>query len=240
MTRVQPRARRAQSSSSRPRAGIAGVALLDAPVRVREQLRGPDAGDPERRERQRHRRRRDRQREAALEVRQADPERGPLQDRHAGDREQRHRPRPARSSPARAAVAAREQQQRPPPGWSGWPRSTPGGSARNVPQRGIDPAEARRRPPPRRPGTPCAPPGRRSPPSRRSAPAWPAVMNSQSQQSHDAPSRGPGRVSNAASVVLPCVIAYRPSSTWTKTLITQLSRISQSRRTPPWPPGSSC
>ena len=56
-----------------------------------------------------------------------------------------------------------------------------------------------------------------------------SIMNSQSQPSHDVPSLGPGRVSNAASVVLPWVIAYRPSSVWTKTLMTQLSRISQSR-----------
>ena len=57
-----------------------------------------------------------------------------------------------------------------------------------------------------------------------------SIMISQSQQIHDAPSLGPGSVSNAASVVLPCVIAYRPSSTCTNTLITQLSRISQSKR----------
>ena len=34
-----------------------------------------------------------------------------------------------------------------------------------------------------------------------------SIMNSQSQHIHDVPSRGPGRVSKAASVVLPCVIA---------------------------------
>ena len=34
-----------------------------------------------------------------------------------------------------------------------------------------------------------------------------SVMISQSQQSHEAPSRGPGSESNASSVVLPCVIA---------------------------------
>ena len=44
--------------------------------------------------------------------------------------------------------------------------------------------------------------------------------------------RARAAVSNAASVVLPWVIAYRPSSTWTKTLITQLRRISQSRLKP--------
>ena len=58
------------------------------------------------------------------------------------------------------------------------------------------------------------------------------VMMSQSQQSQDVPSPRPGKVSNAASVVLPCVIAYRPISTWTNTLMTQLSRISQSRLYP--------
>ncbi len=34
-----------------------------------------------------------------------------------------------------------------------------------------------------------------------------SIMISQSQQSHEAPTRGPGSESNAASVVLPCVIA---------------------------------
>jgi hypothetical protein len=34
-----------------------------------------------------------------------------------------------------------------------------------------------------------------------------SIMMSQSQQIHDVPSLGPGSVSNAASVVLPCVIA---------------------------------
>ncbi len=34
-----------------------------------------------------------------------------------------------------------------------------------------------------------------------------SIMNSQSQPSHDVPSRGPGRVSKAARVVLPWVIA---------------------------------
>ena len=38
-----------------PRAGVARVALLDAPVRIGEQLGRPDARDPERRERQRDR-----------------------------------------------------------------------------------------------------------------------------------------------------------------------------------------
>ena len=63
-----------------------------------------------------------------------------------------------------------------------------------------------------------------------------SIMNSQSQHNHDTPSRGPGSVSKAASVVLPCVIAYRPSSTWTKTLITHDSRISQSRLKPAFAP----
>jgi hypothetical protein len=57
-------------------------------------------------------------------------------------------------------------------------------------------------------------------------------MNSQSQQIHDDPNLGPGKVSNAAKVVLPCVIAYRPSSTCTKTLMTQLRRISHKRLNP--------
>jgi len=64
---------------------------------------------------------------------------------------------------------------------------------------------------------------------------WACVINimiSQSQQIQEVPSLGPGSVSNAASVVLPCVIAYRPSSTWTNTLMTQLRRISQSNANP--------
>ena len=57
-------------------------------------------------------------------------------------------------------------------------------------------------------------------------------MMSQSQQIHDVPTLGPGSVSNAARVVLPWVIAYRPSSTCTNTLITQERRISQSSENP--------
>ena len=34
-----------------------------------------------------------------------------------------------------------------------------------------------------------------------------SIMISQSQHSHDVPSRGPGSESNASRVVLPCVIA---------------------------------
>ncbi len=34
-----------------------------------------------------------------------------------------------------------------------------------------------------------------------------SIMMSQSQHNHDTPNRGPGRVSKAASVVWPCVIA---------------------------------
>ena len=59
-----------------------------------------------------------------------------------------------------------------------------------------------------------------------------SIMISQSQHSHDAPSRGPGSESNASRVVRPCVIAYRPSSTCTKTLMMHDSRISQSRLKP--------
>ena len=46
----------------------------------------------------------------------------------------------------------------------------------------------------------------------------------------------PGTVSNAASDVLPCVIAYRPISTCTNTLITQLSKISHNRLNPAFAP----
>ncbi len=34
-----------------------------------------------------------------------------------------------------------------------------------------------------------------------------SIMTSQSQHNHETPARGPGSESNAASVVLPCVIA---------------------------------
>ena len=68
-----------------------------------------------------------------------------------------------------------------------------------------------------------------------------SIMISQSQQIHDAPSRGPGSVSNAARVVLPWVIAYRPSSTCTNTLITQLQQDQpEQAEARPWRPGSSC
>src|SRR3954463_3144241 len=57
-------------------------------------------------------------------------------------------------------------------------------------------------------------------------------MNNHSHASHDVPNLGPGRVSSAPSEVLPCVIAYRPISTWTNTLITHEIRISQSSTNP--------
>ena len=59
-----------------------------------------------------------------------------------------------------------------------------------------------------------------------------SIMISQSQQSHEAPRRGPGSESNASRVVRPWMIAYRPSSTCTKTLMMQDRRISHSRLKP--------
>ena len=72
ITRIQPRARSAQSGSSARGAGEAGVSLFQAPVGIGVELAGADAGDAERAERRGDRRRRQAEhvkREALLQVR---------------------------------------------------------------------------------------------------------------------------------------------------------------------------
>ncbi len=57
-------------------------------------------------------------------------------------------------------------------------------------------------------------------------------MPSHHQHCQLAPNRGPGISSSAANVGLPEERVYRPNSTCTKTLITQLSRISHKKTKP--------
>ena len=59
-----------------------------------------------------------------------------------------------------------------------------------------------------------------------------SIMMSHHHTSQCAPSRGPGSSLIAPSVGLPELIAYRPSSICTNTLMTQLNRISQRKRNP--------
>ena len=173
ITLVQPRGAMGPALVGRRWAGVPSVAFLDAPIGICDQLRGPDAGDAERRERQADGRRRQRQREPRLDVAETDVEPGPLQDDDADHREQSHRRDEDRRDLLKPTITAREQQgdgrdrrQRGPEVLlARFQERAPGGDDR--------PRSARQRLRTRR-GTPCARPGRRSLPSPRSGPAWPA------------------------------------------------------------------
>ena len=214
----------------RPGTDRAGVPFLDAPVRIREQLGGPDTGDPEGREGQGDRQGGNREFHPLLEVRDADPKAGPLEDEDAGDREQRDQGHEDRRDPLETLIASRQEQDDRRQGGEAGPEVFLTGLEKSAEGRRNLAGEARHRAEASGNAMWAAWP---TVPSIAAIWAWVAsIMNSQSQQSHDVPSRGPGKVSNAASVVRPWVIAYRPSSTWTKTLIRQLRRISQRRLNP--------